>query len=90
MDLHQLQNLDVDKNRIKGTFPSTYTLNTQLLRLDINFNSMSGNLHFLSQFSNLKEAHLDSNNFDGTIPSAIGNLYDLRESSLFSRLSLPL
>lgn len=81
-DIQSLQNLDLDKNRLKGPFPvpvGNSTTNTEMLRLDLNFNNLSGSLDFLSYFPNLKEAHLDNNSFEGKIPAAIGDLSNLRE-----------
>lgn len=82
LDIQSLQNLDLDKNRLQGTFPISgkkSTTNTEMLRLDLNFNEISGSLDFLSYFPNLKEAHLDNNNFEGKIPEAVGALSNLRE-----------
>lgn len=79
LELPHLENFDVDKNSIQGPFPSTNNTNSEMLRLDINYNFFQGNLDFLSQLPNLKEAHLDNNLFQGTIPEAIGNMSNLRE-----------
>ncbi len=82
LEVPKLQNLDLDKNRIRGEFQSGNTTNSEMLRLDINYNSFSGSLDFLSNMPNLKEAHLDNNKFDGTIPEVIGTLSNLGESQL--------
>ena len=70
----------MDKNQINGEFPTRVTNKmTQLLRLDVNYNFLSGGIDFLLQFPSLKEAHLDNNKFSGTIPASLGALSNLGE-----------
>lgn len=78
-NLRYLQNLDLDKNNIEGSFPFESSKKIgEMLRLDINFNFLTGNLDFMTMFPNLKEAHLDNNNFGGTIPESLGEQENLR------------
>lgn len=89
LELKNLKNLDLDKNEIDGLFPvGNSTSMDKLLRLDINFNSFTGSLDFLSQFPNLEEAHLDNNAFNGTIPEGIGELSSLRKSNISLSLKM--
>lgn len=79
LKLQHLINLDVDFNKLEGSLPHSKSRNTEMLRLDLNFNSLTGGLEMLSQFPNLKEAHLDFNKFEGPIPAHLGDLSNLRE-----------
>jgi len=78
-ELGNLKHLDFDKNNIHGTFPNSGNVEmTSMERIDINYNSFSGGLEFLNSYPNLKEAHLDNNAFNGTIPESLGELSNLR------------
>ena len=79
LQLQHLKNFDVDFNKLEGSLPHNNERNTVMLRLDLNFNSLTGGLEMLSQFPNLKEAHLDFNKFEGPIPAHLGDLSNLRE-----------
>lgn len=80
-NLKKMKNFDMDKNQISGEFPVLQSAKmakmTNLLRLDFNYNFLSGGIDFLLQFPNLREAHLDNNKFSGTIPDSLGAIKDL-------------
>ena len=73
--LPSLAEVDLDKNSLSGNISVEEA--SAVLRLDLNFNFLSGGVDFLTSFPDLQEAHLDNNNFEGTIPSSIGDLNNL-------------
>ena len=79
--LPHLKYIDVDNNMITGAFPSvvssTGKTNADVEVIDANFNMISGGLEFLSSYPNLREAHLDNNKLQGTIPENIGQMTNL-------------
>jgi hypothetical protein len=78
--MEHLEVLDLDFNNLQGAFPFKHAKIGSLERLDMNYNSLTGSLDFVNMFPKLKEAHLDNNEFSGTIPERLGELSNLRES----------
>lgn len=70
-----LEHIDLDRNELSGTIEVNGESSVQ--KLDINFNNFTGSIDFLTSFPNITVAFLDNNNFDGTIPSSLGNLTNL-------------
>lgn len=76
-ELSSLKRLDLDKNDMSGVIQ--VNVDSDIQRLDVNFNKFSGSIDFLQSFPNITEAHLDNNNFSGEIPASLGQLKNLRK-----------
>ncbi|XP_037480139.1 receptor kinase-like protein Xa21 [Triticum dicoccoides] len=76
----QLQNLELGSSKFGGVLPSSVSnLSTSLKRLDLQSNTISGNIpKDIGNLANLEYLVLDSNSFRGTLPSTFGRLNKLQ------------
>ncbi|RWR78907.1 receptor-like protein 12 [Cinnamomum micranthum f. kanehirae] len=77
--LRDLETLDLSYNpHLTGTIPSSLGGISQLLHLDISYNSFSGEIQSLENLTQLIRLDLSSNRFSGRIPS-LGSLKNVIE-----------
>ncbi|MBO1350644.1 MAG: putative Ig domain-containing protein, partial [Hormoscilla sp. GUM202] len=71
--------IQLNKNKLSGTIPSSLGSLGNLQVLDLDSNSLSGTIpSALGNLSNLQYLWLHGNDLSGTIPSALGNLSNLQ------------
>jgi len=82
--VERLQEIHLANNEMTGEIP--IKMESSIERLQINYNNFTGSIEFLSNFTNLTEARLDHNMFNGEIPSTIGQMVNLRVLTLGDNL----
>ncbi|XP_057836388.2 receptor-like protein 7 [Cryptomeria japonica] len=74
-DLHFLQSLTIDYNRLSGEIPLSICMLTNLTLLSLRGNQLSGSLpDCLNNISALRHLYISENRLSGQIPFAWGNL----------------
>ncbi|KAK3029428.1 hypothetical protein RJ639_039772 [Escallonia herrerae] len=79
INLCNLQTLDLSQNNLTGQLPNflenlTGCTRNSLEILRLSMNQISGSLPDLSEFSSLRELHLDNNQLKGPLPNSIAHL----------------
>ena len=78
-----LQALDLSRNSLKGSLPSSVGLLTQLQSLNLEYCGLGGPLpSFIGSLTNLQSLYLSRNSIKGALPSFLGLLTNLQQLSL--------
>lgn len=75
-----LKDLQVDSNKLLGTFPEEVLALTNLEKLSLSFNHLTGPIPTtLTKLTVLRELSLNGNNFHGSLPTCIAGLTNLKK-----------
>ncbi|KAG7583378.1 Leucine-rich repeat [Arabidopsis suecica] len=93
-NLNKLEVLVVSSNRLFGQVPPTISNLTQLTKLKLPFNDLTGSLPLVQNLTKLSWLELSYNHFSGTIPSSLFNMpflsyLSLKENNLNGSIEAP-